>query len=60
MNAIIMLVIIGVLAITTNVEAAPIKTKVVCYTRVDKANKPVKQCKTIKIHRKLSGTKIPQ
>lgn len=39
--------------------SAPIKTKTVCYDRVDAAKKPYKQCKLVKIHKKLNGTTIP-
>jgi hypothetical protein len=46
---------------------AEVKTKEVCNDVIGKDNKPVKnkdgsvkqQCKTIKIHKKAEGTKVP-
>lgn len=42
--------------------------KEVCHDKVDKAGKvvngkdgkPVKECKKIKVHKKLEGTKVPE
>lgn len=53
-----------VLAMPVNAE---VKTKEICKDVVGKDNKPVKNkdgstkqaCKTIKIHKKLEGTKVP-
>ena len=47
------------LLIPVSANSTPIKTKTVCYTRLDRMKKPVKQCKIIKVHKKLNGTKIP-
>ena len=46
---------------------AEAETKKVCHDKVDKAGKPVngkdgkpvQECKTIKVHKKLEGTDIP-
>jgi hypothetical protein len=46
---------------------AEAETKKVCHDKVDKAGKvvngkdgkPVQECKTIKVHKKLEGTEIP-
>ncbi len=43
------------------------ETKEVCHDKVDKAGKPVngkdgkpvQECKKIKVHKKLEGTKVP-
>jgi hypothetical protein len=52
---------------TTNIAHAEAETKKVCHDKVDKAGKvvngkdgkPVQECKTIKVHKKLEGTEIP-
>ena len=44
------------------------ETKEVCHDKLDKAGKPVKNkdgsvkqdCKKIKVHKKLDGTKVPE
>jgi hypothetical protein len=44
------------------------ETKEVCHDKLDKAGKPVKNkdgsvkqdCKKIKVHKKLEGTKVPE
>jgi hypothetical protein len=49
------------------VAFAEAETKKVCHDKVDKAGKvvngkdgkPVQECKTIKVHKKLEGTEIP-
>lgn len=49
-------------------EDAAVKTKQVCKDVTDKAGKPVKNkdgsakqtCKTIKVHKKHEGTKVPE
>ena len=59
-------VIAASLTLAFNVQAEP-KTKEVCKDVVDKQGKPVKnkdgsvkqQCKTIKVHKKLEGTPVP-
>jgi len=60
--------VIAVSAITLTVPAhAEVKTKQVCKDVVDKQGKPVKNkdgsvkqaCKTIKVHKKLEGTPVP-
>ena len=60
--------VIAVAAVTLTVPAhAEVKTKEVCKDAVDKNGKPVKnkdgtvkqQCKTIKVHKKLEGTPVP-
>jgi hypothetical protein len=60
--------VIAVAAITLSVPAhAEAKTKEVCKDVMDKQGKPVKNkdgsikqaCKTIKVHKKLEGTKVP-
>jgi len=71
MNAIVKIcwaTVIAVAAITLTVPAqAEVKTKEVCKDVVDKNGKPVKNkdgsakqaCKTIKVHKKLEGTPVP-
>jgi capsular polysaccharide biosynthesis protein len=52
--------------VTTSIYAA--ETKTVCVDRKDKAGKivldksgkAVQDCKTIKVHKKLEGTKVPE
>ena len=59
-------VIAASLTLAFNVQAE-VKTKEVCKDVVDKQGKPVKnkdgsvkqQCKTIKVHKKLEGTPVP-
>jgi|694.fasta_scaffold25510_3 uncharacterized lipoprotein YehR (DUF1307 family) len=36
------------------------KTKQVCIDTKGKDGKVVKQCKTVKIHKKFEGTKVPE
>lgn len=58
------LAVMLVLASTTSFAEA--ETKQVCKDKMDKAGKPVKkadgspaqECKTIKVHQKLEGTKV--
>jgi hypothetical protein len=41
-------------------SAEPPKTKKVCHiVKLEKSGKTVEQCKVIKIHKKLEGTKVP-
>ena len=57
----------GLITMANACEAAEPKTKEVCKDVVDKQGKPVKnkdgsvkqQCKTIKVHKKLEGTPVP-
>jgi len=60
--------VIAVAAVTMSMPAqAETKTKQVCKDVVGKDNKPVKNkdgstkqnCKTIKVHKKLEGTPVP-
>ena len=52
-----------------NLSHAAAEIKEVCKDRKDKAgkvvvdkktNKPVQECKKIKVHKKLEGTKVPE
>jgi hypothetical protein len=61
--------ILTLLAITIATNLALAETKQVCHDKLDKANKPVidkktgkpaQTCKTIKIHKKLEGTVVPE
>ena len=55
-----------VLALATTLAFAEAETKKVCKEKTDKAGKPVldkagkpqEECKTIKVHQKLEGTKV--
>ena len=55
-----------VLALASIAALAEAETKQVCKDKMDKAGKPVKkadgspaqECKTIKVHKKLEGTKV--
>lgn len=72
MNAIIRIcwaTLMAVAVITVTVPAqAEVKTKEVCKDVLDKNGKAVKnkdgtvkqQCKTIKVHKKLEGTPVPE
>ena len=59
-------VIIGICSL--GVAYAGGETKEVCKDKLDKAGKvvngkdgkPVQQCKTIKVHKKLDGTAVPE
>lgn len=50
------------------VWAAEAETKKVCIDKItsdgkpvlDKAGKPVQECKEMKVHKKLEGTKVPE
>ena len=33
--------------------------KEVCKDKIDKAGKPVQECKEMKVHKKLEGTEVP-
>jgi len=72
MNAIVKIcwiTVIAIAAVTLSVPAhAEARTKEVCKDVVDKNGKPVKNkdgttkqaCKTIKVHKKLEGTPVPE
>jgi hypothetical protein len=52
------LIALSLLALTTTVFAA--EEKKVCVKELDSKTKKEKEvCKTIKVHKKLEGTKIP-
>ncbi|CAB4133618.1 hypothetical protein UFOVP257_340 [uncultured Caudovirales phage] len=56
MKTLVTVALIGVFAVAT----AQAEEKKVCQTQVDAKTKKEKQvCKTIKIHKKLEGTAIP-
>jgi hypothetical protein len=64
MNKLLAAVLVGMLAFSTvsiaEDNAAP-KTKKVCVDQKDpKTGKVNKVCKTIKIHKKFEGTKVPE
>jgi hypothetical protein len=68
MKNIIVLVAVAIIGMTTyQVAHAETKTKEVCKDVVGKDGKPVKNkdgttkqaCKTIKVHKKLEGTPVP-
>jgi len=51
------------------VSAQAVETKQVCHDRVDKAGRPVadkktgktaQDCKTVKIHKQVEGTPVPE
>lgn len=54
--------------ISYNVGVSTAETKKVCIDKVtndgkkvlDKAGKPVQECKEMKVHQKLEGTKVPE
>lgn len=57
------------LLLFANLGHAAAEIKEVCKDRIDKAgkvvvdkktNKPVQECKKIKVHKKLEGTKVPE
>lgn len=49
--------LLTLLALTVNLSAAQ-ETKKVCHKEKQKG-KEVEVCKTVKIHKKLDGTKVP-
>jgi len=52
-------IIIAVIASFALVSAfAEPETKKVCKDKTDKAGKTQKECKTVKVHKKLEGTKV--
>ena len=53
------LLVLTLLALTTSIFAA--ETKKVCVKEFDNKTKKEKEvCKTIKVHKKLEGTKLPE
>jgi len=54
--------------ISYNVDVSAAETKKVCIDKItkdgkpvlDKAGKPVQECKEMKVHQKLEGTKVPE
>ena len=53
------LVILSMTFLTWNNTAFAAETKKVCVEKKDKAGKPVKECKTIKVHKKLETETKP-
>jgi Na+-transporting methylmalonyl-CoA/oxaloacetate decarboxylase gamma subunit len=64
MNKLLAAVLVGMLAFSTvsfAEETAAPKTKRVCVDQKDPKTGKVKEvCKTIKIHKKFEGTKVPE
>jgi uncharacterized lipoprotein YehR (DUF1307 family) len=70
MKKLVALVFAGVLSLASltacakEETAAPTaeapKTKQVCIDTKGKDGKVVKQCKTVKVHKKFEGTKVPE
>lgn len=51
----------GILAVSINNPAFAAETKKVCVTEPDpKTKKPREVCKTVTVHKKLEGTKVPE
>lgn len=38
----------------------PVQYKKVCIDSKDAAGKPIKKCRTVKVHQKLEGTPVPK
>jgi len=66
MKKLLAFLIVGTIASTAWAEA---ELKQVCHDRLDKAGKPVldkktgktaQDCKTIKVHKKVEGTPVPE
>ena len=53
------LVILSMTFLSWNNTALAAETKKVCVEKKDKAGKPVKECKTIKVHKKLETETKP-
>jgi ABC-type transporter MlaC component len=68
MKTIILSVALAMGSVATTTVFAAAEIKEVCKDRVDKAGNPVKDkagkvkqdCKKIKVHKKLEGTKVPE
>jgi hypothetical protein len=62
------LILAATLFITTAAPIYAAETKTVCVDKkdgagkviLDKSGKPVQDCRTIKVHQKLEGTKVPE
>jgi hypothetical protein len=53
------LIILSMTFLSWNNTALAAETKKVCVEKKDKAGKPVKECKTIKVHKKLETETKP-
>lgn len=68
MKTIILSIALALGFVATTPVFAAAEVKEVCKDKVDKAGKPVKDksgkvkqdCKKIKVHKKLEGTKVPE
>lgn len=60
--------IAGLVAVLATAPSFAAETKTVCRDKIDqkgqtvkgKDGKPVQECKEIKVHKKLEGTKVPE
>jgi len=61
--------LLALIVVAFAVSTQAVETKQVCHDRVDKAGKPVvdkktgktaQDCKTIKTHKKVEGTPVPE
>lgn len=59
MKTLLKAALISCLSLTVNLTTAQ-EVKKVCNMQKDRAGKPVKVCKDVKIHKKLEGTKVPK
>jgi hypothetical protein len=57
MNKIILALATTLALVSTFAEA---ETKKVCKDKTDKAGKIQKECKTVKVHKKLEGSKVEE
>jgi hypothetical protein len=63
-----LLILVTTLFLSLPLYAAEAETKTVCVDKkdsggkvvLDKSGKPVQDCRTIKVHQKLEGTKVPE
>jgi ABC-type transporter MlaC component len=68
MKTIILSVVLAMCSVATTPVLAAAEVKEVCKDKLDKAGKPVKDkagqvrqdCKKIRVHKKLEGTKVPE
>jgi hypothetical protein len=59
-NALLTAIFAGLASLSLNVSAEP-ETKKVCIEQKDaKTGKTKEVCKTVKVHKKLEGTKVPE
>lgn len=64
----ILLVLLTSIALSVSAQSEKSETKLVCVDKLtsdgkvvkDKAGKPVQECKEMKVHKKLEGTKVPE